>query len=496
MFVASCGLQLLSLRSNGSMRATNEEENGTNVVHTSLTPDPGLSMTPTDIEQSQVEIYDGLTGAGYQDPSFRGPCNCPCHLSAILHSPPSLEDLGGELLLRYSSLAISSRASCWCSSQDHTQHTPASLQIVWTLPSWLRFMHFRASASLMTTTVAINATIIAPNTVPWSSPLLKAARAKDMATVRRLLSCGGGSIHDVDEAGANAMSMMLFRQGNTLDCKNMSTLIDNLKSWIRAGCRTDRGPFTGISITDVLMMLILVDRAKTGLWNDGARPEAIDALCNACQLDPWETWMSLKTSIRQVPLLAALLRIDKSLPPFDSLVMNFARSGTLKQMSEMALWKEQVFSYNVTFTTVANTWHGPLQLLLRHVVSVHTLNGHYDVRRQTLLHQLAGCAYWRAPPEEDFLATEKVLLEAGVEANSRDSEGETFLHNLILLPYSMRPLEMLHQICGDSVDWRAVNNAGDTAFDKYQKFWQIEATLEGRDSVRGTSAPFDEHSSH
>lgn len=326
--------------------------------------------------------------------------------------------------------------------------------------------------------LSINVALLSPMLVLWRAPMLKAIRKKDIPSVRCLLSSRAGSIRDVDECGANAMEMILYRQGHLLDEGNLSRLVDMLKLWTNAGydaeevCPTSGGSSTTI---EILITVALVQRAKLGLPNDFATVEAIHSLCDACGLDAWDKWTSYTTKLHEAPLLESLLRVNKSSPSFGERVMEYSRAGTLRELCKLGLWNvsEPPFTFTTHMLLVANTWHEPLRLLFQHGIDVNGHNFTADVGYQNL-HSLAGCAYLRAPPEEEITSTEEALLETDIDANEKDSQGETFLHNLILLPYTARPLAVLYHVSQKPVNWLALNGLGRTARQKYQQFWQLE----------------------
>ena len=408
-------------------------------------------------------------------------CRCSKQIATILHPLSLVANLSGLLLIKVQTTRYNS--ACRRIHKD-SEKGSLTVWIVWSLPAWLHGSLHAASASVcfFLPRLTINAALTGPILVPWQAPILKAAREKNSLLVRRLLADRSGSIHEVDEIGHNVMVMTLYRPGNLLEAKNLQAHAAMLSLWTDIGFHADDNGSGGTSTTiEILLVVVLVQRAKIGLWNDFASFDAVHCLCHASGLDAWDTWMALTSSLRRAPLMASLLRIDRKLPSFEDLVVESASQGNLTEMCNLGIWEVPAprFIFTTPYLLVANSWPQPLRFLLRHGADIRSQTFQPDCGYQTLLHSLAGCAYWRAHPEADFLVTEQILLESGWDPNATDAQGETFQHNLVLLPYTTHPLELLHCLSNHSVDWLATNKLGHTVLQKYKQYWHLDTTSVG-----------------
>ncbi|KAJ9617236.1 hypothetical protein H2200_000957 [Cladophialophora chaetospira] len=412
---------------------------------------------------------------------------CDRQSYTIIRPFSMMDGVFGQLLVKWQPQRS---GTCHCQSHSCCEWAASMLWIAWSLPAWTSntLDNFPISAHFSTPRFKLNLALTGPNTVPWRAPILKAARSKDMSIIRELLSNRSCNINEVDEFGVDVMHLTLYRPGDFSDVGNLKRHADLMRLWTNAGYHAEdifeSGSGCGTTI-EILISIIMVLRAELGLWNDFHGLEALHYLCSACGLDSSETWRSFMSSLRKVPLMESLLCVNQALPSFEDRVTEYASEGTLEEMCSLGIWKRSnpPFLCTTSYLLVANTWHEPLERLCEYGIGADERNSYSDVQNQNLLHALAGCAHWRVPPVDDFLATEEVLLGTSLDPNAKDSNGETFLHNSVLMPYGTPPLDLLHRKSRMPIDWLATDNGGTTARRKYEDYWKLEVSQ--ADAVTG-----------
>ena len=370
---------------------------------------------PNSGEQSDTLVEAGLKP---QSPRCAAWCSCICHTSNSFRSPYSFKPLIGEICLEYST------QQARCNEISCRRHDISTFNLVYRLPRFLMFRYIAISMRYAPLD-GPHFSLRMPRVTPWTHLLWNYAMVGNLVAIHKMFAEGRASPYDVNIHGSNALTYalshnrpkivrFLLEQGADAELSNAvgRTPVDIYWEMVFAGRSVNIGVGNHWSLfedSDYVQtrQLTILHKIVLGLVSRDLKAE----------LELSTADINAKDGGGRTPLVWATIRVD------ESAVRTLLAFGADPNITDM---------YGCTplhFVTSA----GVCKLLLDAKIKVNARNAYYD---RTALH---------TNNRDREVGVIDMLIQAGIDVNAQDADGETALLNAtynIATQVALRLLEL------------------------------------------------------